>query len=228
VGVGFHLMELRKIDMQGVAFCVGAGCLVFGGGCTDLMTALPSSAFDLDATLDSHPLARRTALAVFTVMYGASGLSTYPHVACLSALIFLVKMIWDELTVGCCGWWSGSSSQARGGAAPRLRFTDAFAVTFVIYCIQNGSVMVFVWGACRATSLEAARNDPSLAAQGLSSLAAAVAGVTMTHCTPPHDPKDAYVSVCVSELSDVHDGHTGTCGVCSRYINEVTHCVWLR
>ena len=83
VGVGFHLMELRKIDMQGVAFCVGAGCLVFGGGCTDLMAALPFYAFDLDATLDSHPLARRTALAVFTVMYGASGLNSYPQVVLL-------------------------------------------------------------------------------------------------------------------------------------------------
>ena len=218
VGVGFHLMELRKIDMQGVAFCVGAGCLVFGGGCTDLMAALPFYAFDLDATLDSHPLARRTALAVFTVMY-ASGLNTYPHVACLSALMFLVKMIWDELTVGCCGG-SGSSSQARGGATPRLRFTDMFAVTFFIQCIQNGSVMVFVWGACRATSLEAARNDPSLTAQGLSSLAAAVAGVTMTHCAP-HDPKNTYV-VFVVELRSVQGGgHAGTCGVCSQYINEL-------
>ena len=75
----------------------------FIGVGTVLMTTLSPDTFDLDKAFDVRPAPRRTSnvLAIVLCAFQASVFPVAP--LALSTVAFIVKLAWDEWTIGCCG-----------------------------------------------------------------------------------------------------------------------------
>ena len=94
-----------------------------------LLSTLPLDTFDVDATVDSLPAARRMTTVALGVIFTSKALA-FPYVpGGVGVCVCLVKFVWEELEIGCC---ARSQQVGRGGCGHRPRLTTIFCIYYVV------------------------------------------------------------------------------------------------